>query len=231
MNYREQVYRNALNNIAEIYVESKYNPKVDLYRIFDIVNAINDSQWNSKQWLVDNLVPIITPGNINLHTGEEKYLHWFDDGIQDILVMGSWYGLTAILLRERIDSSIKIHNVDIDPISVDISYNLAKDLGHENTWSITADAMDYFFERTDAFQLIINTSCEHMNAEDLRIVNHTKNSETIVCLQSNNFHSETTHINTYDTLEEFVNSLGLTTIYWQGELETDSCTRFMVIGI
>ena len=143
MNYREQVYRNALNNIAEIYLESKYNPKVDLYRIFDIVNSLNDSQWNSKQWLVDNLVPIITPGNINLHTGEEKYINWFEDGIQDILVMGSWYGLTAILLRERIDSSIKIHNVDIDPISEIISYKLAKDLGHENTWSITADALDY----------------------------------------------------------------------------------------
>jgi hypothetical protein len=231
MSYKELIYKNALEIIRQIYEESKYNPDIDLYRSLDIITATNDAQLASKEWLVDNLVPIITPGNINLHTGEEKYLHWFDDGIQDILVMGSWYSLTAILLRERIDSSIKIHNVDIDPISEIISYKLAKDLDHENTWSITADALDYFFERTDAFQLIINTSCEHMNAEDLRIVNHLKNPETIVCLQSNNFHSETTHINTYDTLEEFVNSLGLTTIYWQGELETDSCTRFMVIGI
>ena len=57
MSYREQLFKNSLDVIEEIYNESKYNPKVDLYRSYDIINSVNDAQLSSKQWLVDQLVP------------------------------------------------------------------------------------------------------------------------------------------------------------------------------
>ena len=60
MNYRARIYNNALREIEQIYTTSQYDKNVDLYRSYDIMNAINDTQWTSKQWLVDTLVPFLT---------------------------------------------------------------------------------------------------------------------------------------------------------------------------
>ena len=43
MMLKENLYKNALSIIEEIYVKSKYDPDVDLYRSCDIMNAINDA--------------------------------------------------------------------------------------------------------------------------------------------------------------------------------------------
>ena len=75
MNYRELIYKNALELIKNIYLESKYNPDVDLYRSFDILNSINENQFNSKEWLVDTLIKYVDKENI-----------------KRVLIGGSWYG-------------------------------------------------------------------------------------------------------------------------------------------
>lgn len=219
MNSRELLYKNALSTIEKIYLESKYNPDVDLYRSFDVMNSVNDAQMDSKQWLVDTLLPFL----------DKKYTV-FD--IKDILILGAWYGVTGLLLREHLDPVVKIWNVDSDPECEKYSHLLKQSIPHsENNFSITSDAAEYFFDNVDAYQVIINTSCEHMEQEDIDLMLSMKNIETVVCLQSNNFHKEPEHINTYNSVDEFADSLNIN-VLWKGALKpSDEYERYMVIGI
>ena len=221
MSYRENLYKNALKIIEEIYQQSKYDPSEDLYRSFDVMNAVNDLQLESKEWLVHNLLPFIN---------KERFWPDTDGKLNDILVMDSWYGTVGIILKNHISPDIKIHNVDSDPLCETVSYKLI-DGGYENIWPITDDAMEYYFERTDHFQLIINTSCEHMEKDDIQLVLRQKPYNTLICFQSNNYHAEPGHINTHDSLDSFVEELNLNAVYWKGELKpSEDYTQYMVIG-
>ena len=220
MNYKELIYKNALEIIRQIYEESKYNPDVDLYRSLDIITATNDAQIASKEWLVNTLINYLNP----------KYLTF---ELRDVLIMGSWYGLTGMILRQQIDNQIKIWNVDSDPECLRIQHMLQyNNPDYEHNIPVTDDAIEYYFDRADAFQLIINTSCEHMEQEDIRMILNSKPIDTIACFQSNNYHNEAEHINTHNSLDEFVDSLQLASVYYKGEMNpSEDYTRYMVIGI
>jgi len=220
MKLKEDLYKNALSAIEDIYNESKYNKDVDLYRSYDIINAVNDPQIQSKQWLVDNLVPFLV----------KKYLY-FD--LKDVLILGAWYGITGLLLREHIDSEVKIWNIDSDPMCEKYSNILKHGIPNtENNISITSYAAEYFLDNNDAYQLIINTSCEHMDPDDLQLLINMKNRETVVCFQSNNYHAEPEHINTHNSVEEFAEFLNLAHVIWKGTLKpSDDYERYMVIGL
>ena len=220
MNYREQIYKASLKVIEQIYTDSKYDKDIDLYRSFDIINATNDAQMESKEWLVKELVPFLTP----------EYIEY---GLNQILVLGSWYGITGMILRNHIDHDVVIRNVDSDPMCERLSWFLTSiDPMYENNRFNTCDAAEYYFDRTDHFQVIINTSCEHMDQEDIDLIIATKPKETIVCFQSNNFHKEPEHVNTHNSIEEFEQSLNLTRVFYSGTLKpSDEYERYMVIGI
>ena len=85
MSYREEIYKSALKQIEKIYMNSKYDPNTDLYRSFDIMNSVNDGQFESKEWLVKILVPFINQADR-----------------RSIAVLGSWYGLVGMILRHHI---------------------------------------------------------------------------------------------------------------------------------
>ena len=223
MSYKEHLYKNALTEIEKIYTRSKYDPNEDLYRSYDIMNSVNDAQLNSKEWLVENLLPFLT---------NKKYLQDTDGNLNDILIMGSWYGVTGIILKDYLNEDVKIHNVDFDPLCEEYCHLLMN--GNErckNVWPITDDAIDYYLQSPDAFQCIINTSCEHMEKEDIQMILVNKPFNTLVCFQSNNYHEEAEHINTQNSLEEFEEQLNLNQVYWKGELKpSEEYTRYMVIG-
>jgi|SaaInl85LU_5_DNA_1037374.scaffolds.fasta_scaffold47374_2 hypothetical protein len=216
MNYKEHLYKNALKIIEFIYTDSKYNPNVDLYRSFDIINSVNDAQLNSKEWLVEKLLPFLS-----------------DYKLRDIIIMGSWYGITGMLLKNHLDENIQIHNVDTDPSCEFYSHMLmGGNKQYEKNWPITDDAVNYFIDKKHVFQLIINTSCEHMDPDDIRLILNSKPIDTLVCFQSNNYHADPEHINTHDSLDSFVESLDLVRVYYKGEMKpSEDYTRYMVIGI
>ena len=220
MNYKELIYKAALDSIEEIYNESKYNKDVDLYRSYDIINAVNSAQVQSKEWLVNKLKPFLN----------EEHL---PDGLRDVIVMGAWYGITGLLLREYIDHDVNIWNIDSDPMCEVYGKKLQQNIPScEYNLFHTEDALEYYFDRYDAYQLIINTSCEHMDNEDLNLMLSMKPAKTLVCLQSNNFHKEPEHINTHNSLEEFIKSLNLVRVFWAGTLKpSDEYERYMVIGV
>ena len=90
MSYKENLYNKALHEIERIYVESKYDSDMDFYRIFDIINSVNDNQMANKEWLVDKLLPYIDPKGA------------------DICILGGWYGLTALMLKQHLPEEIEI---------------------------------------------------------------------------------------------------------------------------
>jgi len=215
MSYKENIYKNALSTIEYLYKESQYNKDVDFYRIYDIINSLNDSQFKSKEWLV------------------EKLLEYIDkDETYSIIIAGSWYGLIGIILREHLSKDVHITNVDYDKMSKIIGMALVgNDSLYERNHYKEGDAIEYYLDNPKNYDLIINTSCEHMEKEDIRFMVEAKKHDTLVCLQANNYDTVQSHINTYSSLEEFVNEINLVTVLYAGKTEIgDGFERYMVIG-
>lgn len=214
MNYRELLYKNALEIIGNIYEKSKYHPEVDLYRSIDIIHSLSAGQIESKQWLVDTLMNYVDKDNLNC-----------------IMIAGSWYGLIGVMLREHISPDVYIRNVDSDEMTIGISGRLSSgsDLYKRNQYVID-DAINYFFDTSKEYDVIINTSCEHMESEDIRFFVEGKKPETILCMQANNYDSVQSHINTYSSLEEFIEDLDLGEVLYSDKKDMGEYERYMVIG-
>lgn len=215
MSYREEIYKSALKQIEKIYMNSKYDPNTDLYRSFDIMNSVNDGQFESKEWLVKILVPFINQADR-----------------RSIAVLGSWYGLVGMILRHHISEDIIIRNIDSESLTAEIGYSFVKNnpIYKNNLFKID-DAVNHIMDKPNQYQIIINTSCEHMEEEDIQFILKSKGGKSMVCFQSNNYDSVQSHVNTSKSLDEFVNSLNLVDVYYAGTLESKDYERYMVIGI
>ena len=215
MNYKTEIYKNALKAIEKIYTQSKYDPNVDLFRSFDIINSVNDNQIVSKEHLIKAIVPILND--------IKKLKH--------IVILDSWYGLLSIMLRQHLDDNIYISNIDTDPLTKEIGKLLFK---HKRNEFIIDDAMNHMLNQNKwKYQLIINTSCEHMEQDDILLMRWTKNKDAIICFQSNNYFAVDSHINCSNSLEEFVEGLNLTTVLHASALEikSNNFERYTVIGL
>lgn len=215
MSYHEEIYKNALAQIEKIYIESKYDPRTDLYRSFDIINSVNDSQFASKEWLVKNLEPFIN------HTE-----------LRNVAVLGSWYGLVGMILRHHISEEVNIRNIDSDIMTRQIGLSFVKNNPiYKNNFFEVDDAVNHIMDKTNKYQIIINTSCEHMEPDDVKFILKYKGRKSMVCFQSNNYDSVQSHINTHSSLDDFVNSLNLIDVYYAGTFKAKEYERYTVIGI
>jgi hypothetical protein len=211
MSYKELLYRRALEAIELIYNTSKYDSKTDLYRSFDIINSVNDNQIASKEWLVEKLLPYIDPNG------------------KGICVLGGWYGLTGLMLRQH--TNLEIDSIDSDFYCKKYGQLLTQDY-NEKFYFVHSTAEDWIFQHPKKYQLIINTSVEHMEQEDVEIMVGLKRPEAVVCLQGNNYHEVQSHINTHNSLDEFVDSFGLKEVFYKEALPMSDgkWERYMVIG-
>ena len=218
MSYEIKMYQQVLEIVNEIYNKSQKDSTVDLYRIKDLINAVNINQSKSKKWLITQLLPFIPVDS-------------------KIFIAGSWYGTLSIHLERQISGSIV--NCDIDPLC---KYYGEKIYQSADIKNITDDAMEHLMENQKRYKCIINTSCEHMTNEDLKLMIETKHTDAIFCFQSNNYFEVDSHINCHNSLEEFRESIAPQssdnflhkknpkTILYEGELKLENCTRYMVIG-
>ena len=104
MNYKIELYKNALKAIEKIYTQSKYDLNIDLFRSFDIINSVNDNQIASKEHLTKAIIPILNDIK----------------NLKHIAILGSWYGLLGVMLRQNLDDKIYISNIDSDPLTKEI---------------------------------------------------------------------------------------------------------------
>lgn len=151
----------------------------------------------------------------------------FQNKFENVLFLGGWTTHHTLFFK-----NIKIDNL----VSVDLDTNINDDVKLFNPNAIieNKDAMSIFDDQGNIvingvprnFDLIINTSAEHMN---LDWYNKIKPG-TSVLIQSNNM-DDVDHINKSIHLGEFLRKYPVTKTYYRGEFNFDSYSRFMVYGI
>ncbi len=185
-----------------------YHEENDLFRIKDIIDALSDSQIEGKKWLVNELIKL---------KPESK----------GIFIAGGWYGQLAALLSDYYDCLII--SADLDTDSKNIGHKLLNGLDINVEFAVD-DAATFFMEKRKIIDILINTSCEHMEQDDVKDLITYKQPDTLVAFQSNNYYDVLSHINCSDSLDDFVNYLELDEILYKGVLSFDDYERYMVIG-
>ena len=143
----------------------------------------------------------------------------------NITIYGGWVGVLASMLFQSDISINHIKSIDIDPsceATALLMNNLEFHSGKFN--AITADMCTFYSQS----EIIINTSCEHINQRQYEqwLIRQPQNS--LLVLQSNNFNIPE-HIRIANSLEEFKEQSKLKEI-WSGKLETTLYNRWMIIG-
>ncbi len=186
----------------------------------DLHHAFNENQIASKQWLLDRLYD--TLGG--------RY--------GTIYILGGWYGvLGAMLLRDRRFEIGRIFSFDIDPGCEAVAKRINEDhVASGRFKAITADAGELDFRRfngadgacRDAPDLVINTSCEHMESAEAWY--RRVPSGMLQVYQSNDYFDCPEHVNCVADLDAFKEQLPMSELLHEGTLPRRKYTRFMLIG-
>ena len=170
------------------------------------LDAFWKGQIKSKEWLIDNLRPLVS-----------KY--------SSVDIYGGWVGVLASMLFQSSIPIRSIRNIDIDPECENISRTMNK--GEElvgKFFAVTADMCDI---PSDA-DVVINTSCEHITQDQYNIWLKVISNNSLLVLQGNNYKIDE-HVRISKDLKDFETQCGIN-IIWSGELELPLYTRYMVIG-
>lgn len=171
----------------------------------DIANSFSSTQYKSKKWLVDVLAKQSFISNPN------------------VLILGGWYGSYLIpLLQETINPSHIYHN-DLDSSVLETAKIL-----HQQSTNLSFHNFDVT-KHQEKFHvdIMINTSCEHMDI----IGNHlVDNPKCLYVLQTCDNSDDPGHINTSQNTDEFIEKVGLASVYFRGRLSLGRKNRFMVVG-
>ncbi len=189
-------------------------------------DCFSKGQLESKEWLVQ----IIKDLKIDLGT---------------VYILCGWYGLLSSMMFLNSLNLDKIRSFDID----DNCYKIADQINKtylSDSWRFKAVTEDIFkikfdshtwqmwsnannrmcYPITDVPDTIINTSCEHTGPDWFKNIPRNK----LVILQSNNFWTGDGHVNCVTDIDEFKQMFPLKTTYYNGDLNFDKYSRFMLIG-
>ena len=141
-------------------------------------------------------------------------------------IAGGWYGMMAYHIRKQWPlSKLNIISADCDPMCEEYAWELFGDCDIDFRTMDVNDEVDL-----SEYTAIINTSCEHMEQEDLLSIIEKKQRQTWVAFQTNNYKDLNSHINCWPTAQLFAESLGLEYVAAVETLELKDFNRFMVIG-
>ena len=186
-------------------------------------DAYSKGQLASKSWLLQSLSEVLAKEPMQLTT---------------VGIVGSWIGtLVEPLLLNKVYDIQRVYGFDMDPRAIELSEKLNNKYLTDN-WrykGVVADASKLDFsnlqfetsgELIDThLDLIINTSCEHMNMDWFDSID----KQTLIVMQTNNSPDFEGHINVCEDFEEMGIRYKMHTLY-RGELQTPVYTRYMQIG-
>jgi 2-polyprenyl-3-methyl-5-hydroxy-6-metoxy-1,4-benzoquinol methylase len=192
-----------LDLFKNIMNEARNNP--------DLLDSFSLNQFKSKENLINHIK------KLNILNSESE-----------IVIFGCWYG--SILIPAFYNKVKRITAIDID----DNVIGIAKNRIFKNYDKIDFIVNDAFVwanksSRIKSTNLIINTSCEHMQPmKNLPILN---NINSYFAFQSNNMFDIETHINCVNNIEEFKKQLpSKAKILIEDQIEEDRGIRFTLIG-
>jgi len=192
-----------LDLFKNIMNEARNNP--------DLLDSFSPNQFKSKENLINHIK------KLNILNSESE-----------IVIFGCWYG--SILIPAFYNEVKRITAIDID----DNVIGIAKNRIFKNYDKIDFIVNDAFVwanksSRIKSTNLIINTSCEHMQPmQNLPILN---NINSYFAFQSNNMFDIETHINCVNNIEEFKKQLPhKAKILIEDQIEEDRGIRYTLIG-
>jgi len=192
-----------LDLFKNIMNEARNNP--------DLLDSFSPNQFKSKENLINHIK------KLNILNSESE-----------IVIFGCWYG--SILIPAFYNEVKRITAIDID----DNVIGIAKNRIFKNYDKIDFIVNDAFVwanksSRIKSTNLIINTSCEHMQPmKNLPILN---NINSYFAFQSNNMFDIETHTNCVNNIEEFKKQLpSKAKILIEDQIEEDRGIRFTLIG-
>jgi hypothetical protein len=167
-------------------------------------------QIRSKVWLIDNLISHVSSFSNN------------------IVIHGGWNGVLASLLFQTNAAITKIVSVDIDPSCEETARTMNKIEEMQGKFqAVTANMADY--EYSFYPDIVINTSCEHVDQETYEKWLSKVPQGSVIILQSNNYFELDEHIRCATDLTEFKKQSKIKVIS-ASLLELPKYTRFMLIG-
>ncbi len=178
-----------------------------------LLDSATTSQLQGKLWLVNELKKL-------------------DLKFSNVCLVGGWFAqFITPLMFDNFDINF-VHNYEIDIDAKQISYKFNRRYKWNKKyvcWSTNLMIKKMFPER-GAYDLVINTSCEHMYPmKKIRELNPGLKSWFV--LQSTNEDKFDDHINCVNSTKELAEQGGLKQVLYEGQLTLDNgMTRFMVIG-
>lgn len=225
-------HRKALQYISHC-IDDEYIRLISRWSIkWEDKALLNDhfsrGQIESKLWMVDKLKEMFPDKNLGT-----------------IAHYGGWYATVAQHLFQYYN--IKNYwNLEKDTFCLNISEDFNRQQ-RNNNWqfkSIGIDVNDIYWRDDDFFRckatniegkkievdirpnLIINTSCEHMDNEW-----HRRIPDGIpIVLQTNDYFSNEQHVNCCENLQAAIDKYPMSETFYTGEITTANYKRFMIIG-
>lgn len=189
-----------------------YDPYVvENMQITELRDALSDGQLLSKNWLIDVVEDLINSG---------KIISTKDKPIR-IAILGGWIGTLALLMNAR-DLPVAVTSIDLDARSNRIAEKLNYDF---NFTTLTMDMYDIDY---DQFDLIINTSSEHI--PDIPKWRSQIPSGKFVLVQNNDFEAGDGHVSTVKNATVLRRILKLQEVLYEGTKTFPLYSRFMLIG-
>jgi hypothetical protein len=145
-----------------------------------------------------------------------------------IIIYGGWNGvLASILFNSKINPS-HITSVDIDPTCRDIASTVNKRQEIEGRFeAVTSDMTEHKY--TGKFDIVINTSVEHITPTEYSRWLDRVPQEALVVLQSNDYFNLDEHVNCSSSLNQFKQESGISCCFC-GTFKTEKYDRYMLIG-
>ena len=184
-------------------------------RALDLLHCFSPSQEKSKRWLVENL------NDFSSDISKNKFI--------DIAIIGSWYGFLTYIIKQDLQFKLisEIRCYDVDDTAKKIARLILGNPDRVNFMTRNIDDVDFSQQR---FNIIINTSCEHMSDNQLHNWLLDTRPKTICVMQSTNKFARA-HCNTVENINDFVNKFSEHfSKHKCFTLDFNNYSRFMIIG-
>jgi hypothetical protein len=221
----------------------------------DLGDFLSRGQVKSKLWMVTELAKVVEGplGNVVFYGGWYNFMAFFlftmfdVKKIYSIDVDDSVIEPCKVLYRSEHDadrfipvtadvSTIEWNNNTLHYLNQTMRTNIIEKFWKTKEESIRqfdtdvtqlADEERWGWTELDDMQIVINTSCEHMNNEWFENIPKGK----LVILQTNDYFDNPQHSNCCKDLEDAKAKYPMQDILYIGELDTQLYNRFMIIGI
>lgn len=169
-----------------------------------IINSVNDNQKKCKKWLIDK---------------SKRFIKNYQS--PKICIAAGWYGHLASMLLDYTDQPIT--SFDIDEQCKTIGKKFYK---NKNIKFVISDIKDF---DCSSFDIVICTSCEHIEQKTINSFLSKRKNNSLVILQSNNYYKIKDHINCRDSLKDFIDDYVHHKPKYYNQLEMKEYNRYMVI--